>query len=141
MTAPAMPAIIKAGKMTISLLAIGVNNHFHYSRYFSMVPVGPKGIKAFSRGYFELAAAQQPKPKTVAMIAADAEFARTAADGAKRTRSRRSRARSPTTRTATGPSRAPCSRNSRMWSRTILSSSPVPSTRSFCGRTNTRPAR
>jgi branched-chain amino acid transport system substrate-binding protein len=83
MTAPAMPAIIKAGKMTISLLAIGVNNHFHYSRYFSMVPVGPEGIKAFSHGYFELAAAQTPKPKTVGMIAADAEFARTAADGAK----------------------------------------------------------
>jgi len=37
----------------------------------------------FSRGYFELAAAQQPKPTTVAMISADAEFARTAADGAK----------------------------------------------------------
>ena len=48
-----------------------------------MVPVGPDGVKAFSRGYFELAAAQQPKPATVAMIAADAEFARTAADGAK----------------------------------------------------------
>ena len=34
-------------------------------------------------GFFELAAAQNPKPKTVAMIAADAEFARTAADGAR----------------------------------------------------------
>jgi branched-chain amino acid transport system substrate-binding protein len=48
-----------------------------------MVPVGPEGVKAFSRGYFDLAAAQQPKPVTVAMISADAEFAKTAADGAK----------------------------------------------------------
>src|SRR5208282_4722767 len=36
-----------------------------------------------SRGFFELAAAQQPKPQTVGLIAADAEFARTLADGAK----------------------------------------------------------
>jgi branched-chain amino acid transport system substrate-binding protein len=83
MAAPAMPVIMNAGKTTISLLAIGVNRHFSYDRYFSMVPVGPDGVKAFSRGYFELAAAQQPRPKTVAMISADAEFARTAADGAK----------------------------------------------------------
>lgn len=83
MTAPAMPVIIQAGKTTISMLAIGVNRHFNYDRYFSMVPVGPQGVIAFSRGFFELAAAQNPKPTTVAMVAADAEFARTAADGAK----------------------------------------------------------
>jgi branched-chain amino acid transport system substrate-binding protein len=83
MAAPAMPVIMQANKTTISLMAIGVNRHFDYARYFSMVPVGQDGVKAFSRGYFELAAAQQPKPLTVAMIAADAEFARTAADGAK----------------------------------------------------------
>ena len=83
MAAPAMPVIMQADKTTITMLAIGVNRHFNYDRYFSMVPAGTGGIKEFSRGYFELAAAQQPKPKTVAMIAADAEFARTAADGAK----------------------------------------------------------
>jgi branched-chain amino acid transport system substrate-binding protein len=83
MVAPAMPSIMQAGKTTISLLAIGVNRHFNYDRYFSMVPVGTEGIAAFSRGFFELAAQQNPKPTTVAMIAADAEFARTAADGAK----------------------------------------------------------
>jgi branched-chain amino acid transport system substrate-binding protein len=38
---------------------------------------------AFSRGFFELAAAQNPKPKTVAIVAADAEFARTSSDGAR----------------------------------------------------------
>ena len=48
-----------------------------------MVPVGPEGVKAFSRGFFELAAAQQPKPQTVAMLSADAEFAKTSADGAR----------------------------------------------------------
>jgi branched-chain amino acid transport system substrate-binding protein len=83
MAAPAMPVIMAAGKTTISILAIGINRHFNYSNYFSMVPVGPEGVKAFSRGFFELAAAQAPKPQTVALIAADAEFARTASDGAR----------------------------------------------------------
>jgi branched-chain amino acid transport system substrate-binding protein len=83
MAAPAMPVIIAAGKTTISILAIGVNRHFNYPNYFSMVPVGPEGVKAFSRGFFELAAEQRPKPQTLALIAADAEFARTAADGAR----------------------------------------------------------
>jgi branched-chain amino acid transport system substrate-binding protein len=83
MTAPAMPVIMQAGKTTISLLAIGVNRHFNYDRYFSMVPISSEGVAAFSRGFFELAAQQNPKPTTVAMVAADAEFARTAADGAK----------------------------------------------------------
>ena len=83
MAAPAMPGIMQAGKTTITMLAIGVNRHFNYDRYFSMVPVGTEGIASFSRGFFELAARQNPKPTTVAMIAADAEFARTAADGAK----------------------------------------------------------
>lgn len=83
MAAPAMPVIMQAGKTTITMLAIGVNRHFNYDRYFSMVPVSSEGVAAFSRGFFELAAEQHPKPVTVAMVAADAEFARTAADGAK----------------------------------------------------------
>jgi branched-chain amino acid transport system substrate-binding protein len=48
-----------------------------------MVPGGDEGTLAFSRGWFELAAAQSPKPKTVALIAADAEFGKTACDGAR----------------------------------------------------------
>ncbi len=83
MAAPAMPVIMQYGKTTITMLAVNVNAHFNYDRYFSMVPVGTEGVKAFSRGYFEIAAAQNPKPKTVAMISADAEFARTTAYGAR----------------------------------------------------------
>jgi branched-chain amino acid transport system substrate-binding protein len=68
---------------TISILAIDVNRHFHYSRYFDMIPVGPEGTKAFSKGFFVLAAAQKPKPQTVAIVATDAEFSKTSADGAR----------------------------------------------------------
>ena len=82
--APAMPTIIQNNKMTISFTAIGINDKFHYPKYFSMVSTGPEGIDSFSIGFFDMAAAQQPKPQTVAIIAADAEFAQSAADGARR---------------------------------------------------------
>lgn len=81
--APAMPTIIQNNKMTISFTAIGINRHFNYPKYFSMVPVGPEGVDSFSIGFFEVAAAQKPKPQTVAFLGADAEFARSAIDGAR----------------------------------------------------------
>ena len=83
MAAAAMPVIMQHNMMTVSMMAIAVNRHFDYPRYFDMVPVGPDGMKAFSEGFFELAAAQTPKPQTVAIVAADAEFSKTSADGAK----------------------------------------------------------
>ena len=81
--APAMPTIIQNNKMTISFTAIGINDKFHYPKYFSMVSIGPEGVNAFSIGFFDLAAAQTPKPQTVAILAADAEFAQSAAHGAR----------------------------------------------------------
>lgn len=83
MIAPAMPVLMQNNKMTISLLGVNINRHFNYPRYFSMVPGGDEGTLAFSRGWFELAAAQKPKPSTVAIVSADAEFGKTACDGAR----------------------------------------------------------
>ena len=82
--APAMPTIINNQKMTITFTAIGINDKYNYPKYFSMVSTGPEGINSFSIGFFDMAAAQQPKPQTVAIIAADAEFAQSAADGARK---------------------------------------------------------
>ena len=81
--APAMPTIMDNNKLTISFTAIGINDKFRYPKYFSMVSTGPEGVDAFSIGFFDLADAQQPKPKTVAIVAADAEFAQSAAAGAR----------------------------------------------------------
>jgi branched-chain amino acid transport system substrate-binding protein len=81
--APVMPTIIQNNKMTISFTAIGINDKFHYPKYFSMVSTGPEGVNAFSIGFFDLAAVQKPKPQTVAILAADAEFAQSAAHGAR----------------------------------------------------------
>jgi len=63
--APAMPTIIQNKKLTISFTAIGINDKFNYDKYFSMVSVGPEGVNSFSIGFFNMAAAQQPKPETV----------------------------------------------------------------------------
>jgi branched-chain amino acid transport system substrate-binding protein len=83
MAAAAMPVIVENNKVTISMMAASINRHFNYPRYFSMQPVGTDGAKAFSTGFFNLAAEQKPKPETVAILSADAEFARTGADGAR----------------------------------------------------------
>ena len=83
MAAAAMPVIVQNNKVTIGILAVSINRHFNYSKYFSIQPLGPDGVRAFSKGFFDLAAAQSPKPQTVAFLSADAEFARTSADGAR----------------------------------------------------------
>ncbi len=83
MIAPAMPIIMRKNMTTIGLMGLSVNRQFKYSRYFSMLPTGPEGTLGFSKGFFELAAAQKPRPTTVAIIAADAEFAHAASDGAR----------------------------------------------------------
>ena len=83
MVAPAIPVLMQYKKTTIGILANAANSKFHYDQYFSMLPTGPEPQKAFALGFFELAAAAKPRPKTVAIVAADAEFAQNAADGAR----------------------------------------------------------
>src|SRR5262245_13711813 len=81
MIAAAMPVIMQANKTTIGMLGVNINRQFNYPGYFSMIPGGNEGTLAFSRGWFEIAAMQTPKPKSVAIVAADAEFGRTTCDG------------------------------------------------------------
>jgi len=86
---PAMPVAIQHKRLFFGLFALAANDQFHYPKYFSMLPFGPEPVKTFAEGYFDLAAAQNPKPKTVAIVATDAEFqhkaAQSARDHAKRT--------------------------------------------------------
>ena len=82
--APAMPIVMQHDRTFFSLFGLAVNTEFNYPRYFSMQPVGgPRPKEAFAEGFFEVAAAQNPKPVTVAMCGADAEFPRNAMDGAR----------------------------------------------------------
>jgi branched-chain amino acid transport system substrate-binding protein len=82
MVAPVIPILMQRGLTTIGILANAANSQFHYGRYFSMIPSGPDPEKSFSTGFFNLAAAQNPKPKTIAILGVDAEFGRNATDGA-----------------------------------------------------------
>jgi branched-chain amino acid transport system substrate-binding protein len=80
--AAAMPIAIQKKKLFISLFGTGINDDFDYSKYFSMIPNGPTPKPAFTRGFFKVAEAMKPKPETIAIAMADAEFGRNACEGA-----------------------------------------------------------
>src|SRR5271166_3405434 len=81
--APAMPIMIQKKRLYLSLFGTGINDEFNYDRYFSMLPTGPDPKPAFTTGFFKIAMEQNPKPQTIALAAADAEFGRNACEGAR----------------------------------------------------------
>ena len=81
--AAAMPIAIQRKKLFVSLFGTGINENFKYSKYFSMIPNGPTPKPAFTRGFFKVAEVQQPKPETIALAYADAEFGQNACEGAR----------------------------------------------------------
>jgi branched-chain amino acid transport system substrate-binding protein len=81
--APAMPIVMRKKLVFPSLFGLAVNDQFNYDRYFGIMPAGPEPKLDWSKGFFALAAEQKPRPRTVAIIAADAEFALNAAAGAR----------------------------------------------------------
>jgi branched-chain amino acid transport system substrate-binding protein len=83
MVAPAIPVAMQKGKTLIGLFALAANSEFHYPKYFSMLPSGPTPKESFTEGFFQVAAAQNPKPKTIAIAAEDADFSHNAAEGAR----------------------------------------------------------
>jgi branched-chain amino acid transport system substrate-binding protein len=83
LNAPALPVVMQKGKVFVGFFALDVNSEFHYPKYFSMLPTGPKPREAFTEGFFQVAAAQNPKPQTLALTSEDAEFARNACEGAR----------------------------------------------------------
>jgi branched-chain amino acid transport system substrate-binding protein len=81
--AAAMPIAIERKKLFVSLFGTGVNEKFNYTKYFSMIPNGPTPKPAFTRGFFKVAEVQKPKPETIALAYADAEFGQNACEGAR----------------------------------------------------------
>lgn len=80
---PAMPLIMEQQRFFVGLMGLGVNNALAYPNYFAMIPTGPDPNAALTEGFFELGAAQTPRPLTVALVSADAEFSRNPILGAK----------------------------------------------------------
>jgi branched-chain amino acid transport system substrate-binding protein len=82
MVAPALPVMMQRKKLFIGLLALAINSKFNYPLYFSVTPTGgPKPEESFSEVFFDIAMQQTPKPQTLAVVGADAEYPRNAADG------------------------------------------------------------
>jgi branched-chain amino acid transport system substrate-binding protein len=80
---PAMPVAIQSNRLFFGLFALAANDQFHYPKYFSMLVFGPDPVKTYAEGYFQLATAQEPNPKRLAIVGADAEFQRKATDSAR----------------------------------------------------------
>jgi branched-chain amino acid transport system substrate-binding protein len=84
MIAPAMPIVMQHNRTFLSLFGLAVNSEFKYPKYFSFTPTGgPEPKQSFAAGFFATAMAQDPKPQTLAMVGADAEFPHNAMDGAR----------------------------------------------------------
>ena len=81
--APAMPIVMQRGLVFPSLFGLAVNEKFNYDNYFQIMPAGPDPMRDWSRGFLEVAMAMDPPPRTIAIVAADAEFARNAVKGAR----------------------------------------------------------
>jgi branched-chain amino acid transport system substrate-binding protein len=81
--APAMPIVIQKKMVFLTLLGFNMNSEFKYDRYFSMIPAGSDANRNFSKGFLEVAATMNPKPKTIAVVNLDAEFPKRASDGLK----------------------------------------------------------
>lgn len=79
----AMPEIMPRQRFFVGLMGLGANNELQYPNYFAMIPTGPDANAALTEGFFETAARQSPRPTTVALLSADAVFARNPILGAK----------------------------------------------------------
>ncbi len=81
--APLMPIAIERGLTVMGLYGMANNEKFNYPSYFQIMPSGPNPLVDWSRGYFEVAAKQSPRPTTVALVGADAEYPHNAITGAR----------------------------------------------------------
>jgi branched-chain amino acid transport system substrate-binding protein len=82
--APALPVVMQRNLTLVGLFGLDVNSEFHYPRYFSIIPAGGENPReAFAQGFFAVAAEQTPKPASIALVGADAEFAKNSLEGAR----------------------------------------------------------
>src|SRR5947199_3409358 len=70
--APAMPIITQRNLLFMCLFGLAVNDQFKYSRFFQIQPNGPNARMAASRAFLETALTMTPKPKSLAVVGADA---------------------------------------------------------------------
>ena len=85
MIAPAMPTIMQKKMLFMGLFGLAVNSSFGYDRYFGIQPHGENAAVDMTQGFFDAAMSVNPKPKTIAIVGADAEYPHAAMTGARET--------------------------------------------------------
>jgi branched-chain amino acid transport system substrate-binding protein len=83
MIAPAMPIVIERKLIFMALFGLANNEKFQYPNYFQILPAGPQPAADSSLPFWELAAKQNPRPQTVALVGDDAEYPHNALAGAR----------------------------------------------------------
>jgi branched-chain amino acid transport system substrate-binding protein len=81
--APLMPIAMERKLMILGIFGLANNEKYKYPNYFQISPNGPEPETSTALGFFELAARQNPKPQTVAIVGADAEYPQNALVGAR----------------------------------------------------------
>jgi branched-chain amino acid transport system substrate-binding protein len=81
--APAMPIVMQRDMVFMALFGTGVNDKFNYDKYFQILPNGKETRFGPSLGFLETAMTMDPKPQTIAIVGADAEYAQTVLAGAR----------------------------------------------------------
>jgi branched-chain amino acid transport system substrate-binding protein len=80
---PAMPLVMEHEKYFVGLMGLAVNKDLKYDRFFCMIPTGSDPNAALTQGFFQGASQLVPKPKTMAILAADAPFSKNPIVGAR----------------------------------------------------------
>jgi branched-chain amino acid transport system substrate-binding protein len=80
---PAMPLVMEHEKYFVGLMGLAVNNDLKYDKFFCMIPTGSDPNVALTQGLFEAASHLAGKPKTMAILAADAAFSKNPIAGAR----------------------------------------------------------
>jgi branched-chain amino acid transport system substrate-binding protein len=78
-----MPVVMQKNMTFMALFGTGVNDIFKYDKYFQILPNGRDTRLAPSLGFLETAMTMEPKPQTIALVGADAEYAQTVLGGAR----------------------------------------------------------
>ncbi|TMB25425.1 MAG: branched-chain amino acid ABC transporter substrate-binding protein, partial [Deltaproteobacteria bacterium] len=81
--APAIPVAMQRKMAFMTLFGTNPNGRFKYDRYFQIMPNGPDPAVGLTKGFFEVAMTMDPKPATVALVGADAEYPHAALEGAR----------------------------------------------------------
>src|SRR4029453_556878 len=81
--APLLPIAMERKLTLMGMFGLANNEKYQYPNYFQIQPAGADPQTSTAIGFFELAARQNPKPQTVAMVGADAEYPQNALVGAR----------------------------------------------------------